>query len=164
MSVATGSQQSTHEVLNQPPLLEGHNLLDSDLALKEALEREGGGWGIDRVRDAGELAGTPEAREHSQRAERNEPLLRTHDRYGHRIDEVELDPSWHWLLRQAVEREIHSLPWRDPQPGAHVVRGALMYVWSQAGAGVMCPVSMTYSMIPALRDARPSSPPSGSRG
>ena len=79
-------------------------------------------------------------------------MLRTHDRYGNRIDEVDLDPSWHWLLRQAIEREIHSLPWRDPQPGAHTVRAALMYTWSQVNAGVMCPVSMTYSVIPALRE------------
>ena len=86
-------------------------------ALREALEREGGGWGVDRLRDTGALAGSPEALEHSERAERNEPRLRTHDRYGNRIDEVELDPSWHWLLRQAIEREIHSLPWREPRPG-----------------------------------------------
>jgi putative acyl-CoA dehydrogenase len=65
---------------------------------------------------------------------------------------VELDPSWHWCLRQAVEREMHCLPWRDPQPGAHVVRAALFLVWSQVGSGVMCPVSMTYAAIPALRD------------
>ena len=67
-------------------------------------------------------------------AERNEPILRTHDRYGRRIDEVELDPSWHWLLRQAVEREIHCLPWREEREGAHVVRAGLMYVWSQVNA------------------------------
>ena len=94
----------------------------------------------------------PRRIEHAERAERNEPILRTHDRYGNRIDEVELDPSWHWMLRQAIEREIHSLPWRDPQPGAHVVRAALFVVWSQVGSGVMCPVSMTYAAIPALRE------------
>ena len=116
------------------------------------MEREGGGWGVDRLRDTGELAGTAEALDHSERAERNEPILRTHDRYGNRIDEVELDPSWHWCLRQAIEREIHSLPWRDPQPGAHAVRAALFFVWSQVNSGVMCPVSMTYSAIPALRE------------
>jgi putative acyl-CoA dehydrogenase len=142
---------STHDVLNQPPPLVPYNVFEADTALGEALQREGGGWGVDRLRDAGELAGTDEALEHSRRAERNEPILRTHDRYGNRIDRVELDPSWHWCLRQAIEREIHSLPWRDPQPGAHVVRAALMFVWSQVNAGVMCPVSMTYSAVPALR-------------
>jgi putative acyl-CoA dehydrogenase len=141
----------THEVTNQPPPLVGHNLFEADVPLREALEREGGHWGVDRARDLGQMAGSEETREHSRRAERNEPRLLTHDRYGNRIDQVELDPSWHWLLRVAVEREIPSLPWRDPQPGAHVVRGALMYLWSQANAGVMCPVSMTYSAVPALR-------------
>ena len=150
MSIET--VHGTHEVTNQAPPLEPYNTFEADLALQEALEREGGGWGVDRLRDTGALAGTPEAVAHSDRAERNEPILRTHDRYGNRIDEVELDPSWHWCLAQAIEREIHCLPWRDPQPGAHVVRAALMFTWSQVNAGVMCPVSMTYSVIPALRE------------
>ena len=144
-------RDTTHEVLNQPPPIQPYNVFDADPALGEALEREGGGWGVDRLRDTGALAGSEEAREHSERCERNEPRLLTHDRYGNRVDEVDLDPSWHWILRQAIEREIHSLPWRSPQPGAHVVRGALMFVWGQVNAGVMCPVSMTYSAIPALR-------------
>jgi len=143
---------STHEVANQAPPLAPYNVFEADLPLREALEREGGGWGVDRLRDTGELAGSVEARDHSERAERNEPILRTHDRYGNRIDEVELDPSWHWILRQAIEREIHGLPWRDPQPGGHVVRAALFAVWGQVNSGVMCPVSMTYSVIPALRE------------
>ncbi|MFL5334327.1 MAG: acyl-CoA dehydrogenase family protein, partial [Geminicoccaceae bacterium] len=151
MSVTTG--HDTHEVLNQPAPIVPYNVFEADLPLRESLEREGGGWGVDRLRDAGQLAGSPEALEHAERCERNEPVLRTHDRYGRRVDRVELDPSWHWILRQAIEREIHSLPWRDPQPGAHVVRGALMFVWGQVDAGVICPVSMTYSVIPALRQA-----------
>jgi putative acyl-CoA dehydrogenase len=152
MSVTERPTTATHEVLNQTPPIQPYNVFDADTALREAIEREGGGWGVDRLRDAGELAGSAEARDHSERCERNEPILRTHDRYGNRVDEVELDPSWHWILRQAIEREIHALPWRDPQPGAHAVRAGLMYVWGQVNAGVMCPVSMTYSVIPALRE------------
>jgi putative acyl-CoA dehydrogenase len=140
------------EVLNQAPPLQPVNLFEIDLALREALEREGGDWGVDRAREAGATAGSAEAFEHGRRAERNVPILRTHDRYGNRIDEVELDLSWHWLLRGAVERGIHSLPWREPEPGAHVVRAALFMLWSNADAGVMCPVSMTYAAVPALRD------------
>jgi len=143
--------EHTHEVTNQAPPLAPYNVFEADTPLREAVAREGAGWGVDRLRDIGALAGSPETLEHSERCERNEPVLRTHDRYGHRVDRVELDPSWHWLLRQAVEREIHSLPWRDPQPAAHAVRAGLMYLWSQANAGVMCPVSMTYSVVPALR-------------
>ena len=141
----------THEVSNQAVPYEGRDLLADDVALGEALAREGAAWAVDRVRDAAVVAGSEEAMEHGRRAERNDPRLVTHDRFGHRVDSVDYDPSWHWLLRGAVEREIHALPWRDPRPGAHVARAALAYLWSQPNAGVMCPVSMTYSVIPALR-------------
>jgi putative acyl-CoA dehydrogenase len=143
------------DVLNQAPPLQPLNLFEFDLALQEGLEREGGGWGADRAREAGATAGSVEALEHGRRAERNQPVLQTHDRFGNRIDEVGLDPSWHWLLSGAVERGIHSLPWSDSQPGAHVVRAALFTLWSNANAGVMCPVSMTYAAVPALRDGAP---------
>jgi len=143
------------EVVNQAPPLQPINLFETDLALREALDREGGGWGAERAQEVGGAAGSVEAFEHSRRAERNVPILRTHDRYGNRIDEVELDPSWHALLRGAVERELHSLPWRSTEPGAHVVRAAMFMLWSNANAGVMCPVSMTYAAVPALRDGSP---------
>ncbi len=81
--------------------------------------------------------------------------MRTHDRYGNRIDEVELDPSWHTLLRGAIEREIAGLSWRTEQEGAQVVRAALFMLWSNTNSGVMCPVSMTHAAVPALREAAP---------
>jgi putative acyl-CoA dehydrogenase len=143
------------EVLNQASPLQPINLFEIDLALREGLEREGGGWGVDRAHETGAVAGSVAALEHGRRAERNEPVLRTHDRYGHRIDEVDLDPSWHWLLRGAVERGIAGLPWRDPRPGAHVVRAAMFALWGNVNDGVMCPVSMTYAAVPALRDGAP---------
>jgi putative acyl-CoA dehydrogenase len=143
------------EVLNQPPPLHPVDLFAADVALQEALEREGGGWGADAVREAGIVAGSREALEHGRRAERNEPRLTTHDRYGNRIDQVDLDPSWHWLLAGAVNRAIHSLPWREQRPGGHVIRAAMFTLWSNANDGVMCPVSMTYAAIPALRDGAP---------
>ncbi len=148
---ASSLRRTTHEVTNQAVALEDVNLFESDVALGEALEREGGGWAIDRVGETGAVAGSAEAIDHGRRAERHEPCLATHDRFGNRVDTVEYDPSWHWLLRGAIEREIHSLPWRDPRPGAHVARAALAFLWTQPNAGVMCPVSMTYSAIPALR-------------
>jgi putative acyl-CoA dehydrogenase len=141
----------TATVANQSVPFEDVDLLALDVPLQEALAREGAGWAVDRVREAGVAAASGEAQAHARRAERNAPILRTHDRFGHRIDEVELDPSWHWLLRGAVEREIHALPWRAPRPGAHVARAALELMWTHADAGVMCPVSMTYSAVPALR-------------
>jgi putative acyl-CoA dehydrogenase len=83
---------ATHEVLNQPPPLVDYNAFDADLALKEAVIREGGASGLDRVREFGALIASAEALDHAKRAQRNVPVLRAHDRYGNRIDEVEYDP------------------------------------------------------------------------
>ena len=143
----------THEVANQSRAVRGRRPVRRPTSpLREALEREGARLGgRPRARRRRAWRARPRRRSTARRAERNEPRLVTHDRYGHRVDEVELDPSWHWLLRGAVEREIHALPWRDPRPGAHVARAALELLWTQANAGVMCPVSMTYSAVPALR-------------
>src|SRR5919202_5977869 len=137
------------DVTNQSVPFEDVDYFEADVPLREALEREGGAWAVDRVRDAGVVAGSAEAQAHGRRAERNLPRLLTHDRYGHRIDRVDLDPSWHWLLREAIERGMAGLPWREPGPGAHVLRASLFYLWSQISSGVMCPVSMTYAIVPA---------------
>src|ERR1700712_243216 len=139
------------EVFDQSVPFEDVDLLAGDPALREALVREGAEWALERVREAGLVAASAEAQAHSRRAERNEPRLVAFDRFGHRVDQVELDPSWHWLLDGAVSRGISSSPWADPRPGAHVARAALEFVWTHANAGVMCPVSMTYSAVPALR-------------
>jgi putative acyl-CoA dehydrogenase len=138
-------------VSNQSVPFEDVDPLGLDPALGEALAREGASWAIERVREAGIVALSAEAQAHGRRAERNEPRLLTHNRFGERIDQVELDPSWHWLLDGAVARQIHALPWADPRPGAHVARAGLELMWTQANAGVMCPISMTYSAVPALR-------------
>ncbi|MDQ8043376.1 MAG: acyl-CoA dehydrogenase family protein [Patulibacter sp.] len=163
MSTETASQPldaaalhaRTRRVENQAPPVAGLNLFDVDLPLREALAREGGAWGTDRLRDAGAVAGSQEARDHARRANANEPKLLTHDRYGNRIDAVDLDPSWFWLLHGAVERGLHALPWAEPQPGAHVVRGAAFMTYGSLDLGVMCPISMTYAVVPALRDGAP---------
>src|SRR4051812_22879131 len=149
--VSLETVRGTHEVLNQSVPFEDVDLFGLDPALQEALDREGAAWAADRVREAGLVAASAVALEHGRRAERNEPRLITHDRYGHRVDRVELDPSWHWLLDGAISRGIHALPWAEPRDGAHVARAALEMLWTHANAGVMCPVSMTYSAVPALR-------------
>ena len=140
----------THEVLNQPPPLEHYDLFSTDRVLGEALEREGAGWARERAQRVGVEAGG-DALVWGRLANANPPILRTHDRFGHRIDEVEFHPAWHELLRLSVHHELHALPWRDPRPGAHAARAALFFVVSQAEAGHGCPISMTYSALPALR-------------
>jgi putative acyl-CoA dehydrogenase len=103
----------THEVRNQSPPLLDHNAFEADLALREALDREGGGWGVDRCREIGAAVASTVADEHCRRAQRNTPVLHTHDRFGHRIDRVEYDPGFHWMLRQGIERGLSGMPWRD---------------------------------------------------
>ncbi len=117
----------------------------------EALRREGGGWAEDKARELGAICGSAQTIRWGFEANENKPELRTHDRYGHRIDEVEFDSSWHELMRIGVGHGLHALPWREPGPGAHVARAAMFSLLMQAESGVGCPISMTYSAIPALR-------------
>src|ERR1700733_4320286 len=143
---------STHEVFNQPPALTGYDVA-ADPALLDALRREGAGWAEESVRELGVLAGSVQAQEWGRQANEHPPVLRTHDRFGHRIDEVEFHPAWHSLMTVAVGHGLHATPWRDPRPGAHVARAAGFYVWGATDAGHGCPVSMTYAIVPALRHA-----------
>jgi putative acyl-CoA dehydrogenase len=146
---------ATHDVRNQPPPLVGVNLYDADPALAEALRREGAGWAEPRMRALGGLAGGEPAQTWARQADGNPPVLRTHDRYGHRIDEVEFHPAWHALLGVAIEHGLHALPWCEPRAGVHAARAAGFYLWQQVEAGHGCPVSMTHAAVPALRAAAP---------
>src|SRR3954454_7089470 len=141
---------STHEVTNQVPLLVGHDVAGYP-PLLESLEREGADWAVDEVRALGRRAGGAEAQEWGRLAERNHPVLHTHDRFGYRVDEVEFDPAWHQLMTIAVEAGVHAAPWGDRREGAHVARAAKEFVWGAADPGHICPISMTYAVVPALR-------------
>ncbi|MBF6043925.1 DNA alkylation response protein [Streptomyces sp. NRRL B-1677] len=141
---------ATHEVFNQAPPLTGFTTAD-DPALLEALRRDGGAWGEAEVRELGARAGSEEVQDWARMAEAHPPVLRTHDRYGHRVDEVEFHPAWHQLMAAAVESGQHAAPWTEPRSGAHLVRAAKFYAWAQAEPGHGCPVSMTYAAVPALR-------------
>ncbi|HUA75675.1 MAG TPA: acyl-CoA dehydrogenase family protein [Solirubrobacteraceae bacterium] len=152
MSTASASTRtSTHEVFNQPPPLADYDPLAADPALHEALVREGGEWGLDRTREFGAITASSEALEHAKRAQRNIPVLRSHDRYGHRVDEIDYDPSMHWMLRLGVERELNSLPWREERPGAHVVRTGMLHLFNQLDTGPCCPMSINYAAVPTMR-------------
>ncbi|MEV6084498.1 acyl-CoA dehydrogenase family protein [Streptomyces parvulus] len=141
---------ATHDVANQPPPLAPYDASD-DPALLEGLRREGAGWAEDGLRRLGLRAGSAQAQEWGDLANRHEPVLRTHDRYGNRVDEVEYHPSWHHLLRAAVAEGLAGAPWADDRPGAHVARTAGGLVWGHTEAGHGCPTSMTYAAVPALR-------------
>ncbi len=147
------SSFATHEVTNQPPPLEGHDVFSTDVALAAAVDREGASWAIPDLTELGRLAGTREAMDWGRRANDNPPELRTHDRYGHRIDLVEYHPDYHRLMETAVAHGLHAGPWADDRAGAHVARAAKVITWYQVDGGHICPISMTYSAVPALRHA-----------
>jgi putative acyl-CoA dehydrogenase len=142
---------TTHEVTNQPPPLQDYDVFGADAALVEATERGGAEWALDDLGALGRLAGSPEAIAWGFVANSHPPELRAFDRFGHRIDEVGYHPAYHELMRTAVGHGLHAAPWAVDEPGAHVARAAGFIVWSQVDAGHFCPISMTYSVIPALR-------------
>jgi putative acyl-CoA dehydrogenase len=139
-------------VANQPPPLEGYDLYGENRPLVDAVAREGAAWADEQLRAFGRLVGG-EPLEWGRLANENPPKLRTHDRFGERIDEVEFHPSWHELLRLGVSHALHASPWREPRAGAHVARAAAFLTLAQVEAGVGCPLSMTFAAVPALRAA-----------
>jgi len=137
-------------VTNQPPPLRDYNLVAANRPLLEGLHREGAGWAEEALLALGdELGGEP--LEWGRLANEHPPVLRTHDRYGERIDDVEFHPAWHSLLELGVRHGVHATSWRDPRPGAHVARAAAFMALGQVEAGVGCPLSMTHAAVPALR-------------
>jgi putative acyl-CoA dehydrogenase len=143
---------STHTVTNQAPPLVGYDVYGSDRALTEAVERHLPPALLDTARreltELGLSAGSAQAREWGRLANEHPPRLRTHDRYGNRIDEVEFHPAWHRLLGHAVTAGLTNAWGRE---AGHVRRAAGFLVWSQAEAGHGCPLSMTHAAVPALR-------------
>lgn len=136
---------------NQPPPLVDYDVTAADVPLLQGVEREGAGWARDDLAELGRRAGSAEAQTWGRRANEFPPKLLTHDRFGFRIDEVEYHPEYHRLMDVAVRHGLHGAPWSDPRPGAHVARAAGFYAWSQVEMGHTCPISMTYSIVPALR-------------
>ncbi|HKJ63657.1 MAG TPA: acyl-CoA dehydrogenase family protein, partial [Hyphomicrobiales bacterium] len=148
--MAERSDFETHEVTNQPPPLENHNLFTSDRALMKAVAVNGAEWATERLTAYGAELGKTETIEQGRLANRFPPQLRTYDRFGHRIDEVEFHPAWHAIMTLAVGEGLHSAPWSDPRPGAHVARAAAHFMHGQIEPGSLCPTSMTLGSVPAL--------------
>ncbi|SEO51477.1 isovaleryl-CoA dehydrogenase [Aquisalimonas asiatica] len=149
-NLPTATLWKTHDVTNQPPPFEGRNLYAADTVLRDAVHREGGSWGEDQLHQYGERVGGA-LWEAGFDANRNPPELHTHDRYGHRVDQVTFHPAYHQLMDAAIGNGLHALSWDQDGVGAQVVRSALMYLHNQAESGTMCPVTMTHAAVPALR-------------
>jgi putative acyl-CoA dehydrogenase len=141
----------THDVFNQVPPFEGYDFFTSDRALVNAVRKLGNDSTAESLSQLGALAGSAAVIERGFTANRRSPELHTHDRYGHRRDEVVYHPAYHALMTDAVAAGLHASPWESDAPHAHLTRAAGFLVWSQAEAAHLCPVSMTYAAVPALR-------------
>ena len=139
------------EPSNQPPPLAGYNAWSGDRILVEAVKREGGGWIAERASRMGELVGSERMQTLAMQANRYAPELRTHDRFGNRIDAVEYHPAYHELMALAFGAGLHSLAWTDKREGVWVARAALNYLWNQGENGVACPVTMSFAAVRVLR-------------
>src|SRR6202521_888346 len=142
---------ATHEVLNQPPALADYDAYGADPALKSVVKAFDAGWAEQRLHDAGRSVGSAHVQELARQANRSLPELRTHDRFGHRVDRIDFHPAWHELMTLAIGHGTHALCWTDPRPGAQVARAGLSYLWNQGENGICCPIGMTYSAVPILR-------------
>jgi putative acyl-CoA dehydrogenase len=144
-----------HAVPNQTPALTDYNLFTTDASLEEAVRREGAAAHAPRLADEGAAIGSAASFEHGRLANRYPPVLQSFDVRGERIDAIEFHPSWHTLMEGIAARGYHGAPWaRDggrPVPGAHVARAAGYLMQAQVECGTLCPTTMTYGGIAALR-------------
>ena len=150
MNTTPRSPWQTHEVFNQATPLVDYNLYATDRVLREAVEREGGGWAGASLTEAGAVLGRAETFELGRQANEYPPRLRSFDRFGHRIDGIEFHPAWHELMTGLIGRGLHGAPWAEPVAGAHVARAASFFLQTQVEAGTLCPTTMTYGSIPAM--------------
>ena len=142
---------NTHEVTNVSCELVDFNRYDQDTALKEAVQREGATWADGKLSAFGQLTGSADYIELGAVANRFGPEFDTHDRFGNRVDLVKFHPAYHTLMKTAIENGLHSSPWTDPKPGAHVARAAHSYLQTQVEAGHGCPITMTFASVASLR-------------
>jgi len=149
---APESELATHRVTNQPPPFDNVNLYTGDVALRHAVAREGAGWMADALTTFGARTGSAEVADWARRANRQPPELRAFDRFGHRIDEVDYHPAYHWLMDLGIRHGVSSIAW-TAESGGHVAHSALLLLMAQAEAGVCCPMSMTHACVPPLRHA-----------
>jgi putative acyl-CoA dehydrogenase len=141
---------ATHEVFNQAPPRVDVDEFGSNTALREGVARYDAAWAVDELSRVGRYVGTAQFQHDAERANRREPELRTHDRHGNRVDEVDYDDSYHRIIRAAVAEGAHTAAAADPRPGANVARAATFMLFAQIEPGHACPVSMTHAAVPVV--------------
>ena len=146
---------ATHEVLNQPEPLVDVNLFDGNQAMQAALAFNAPGLSTAPLHALGQQVGSADMQQHARLANVFTPQLKSHSRFGHRIDQVEFHPSYHALMTAATAAGLHGTPFSDAEQAsgtAHVNRAAAFMLFTELEPSILCPISMTYAVTPALRD------------
>jgi len=141
---------STHQVFNQVAPLTDTNLFDGNVALRDALHFNAPSLATDDLSRLGATLGSEAFQTHARLANIHTPVLSTHDRFGNRVDTVEFHPSYHALMSLAVGSGLHGTPWAGG-PHAHVKRAAGFMLSTETEPSILCPISMTYAVTPALQ-------------
>lgn len=142
---------ATHEVFNQPAPLVGYNLFDTNRGLRDALKFHAPKLATKDLSALGASLGSADMQTHARLANTHLPQLHSHDRFGHRVDQVEFHPSYHALMSLAASAGLHGSPWSGQTPSAHVRRAAGFMLFTELEPSTLCPISMTYAVTPALR-------------
>jgi len=142
--------KANYDSANHPDDLVDYNLFTSNVALVDALGREGASSASEQLRELGSRFGSRAMFAFGDAANRNPPVLKVFDRFGSRRDEVEFHPAWHELMRVLVAEGLHTSPWARSSPGAHVERAAAYLLWGEIENGTQCPATMTYGAVPTL--------------
>ena len=147
------SHLPTHQVIKMPPHMGDQDLWGNDRALRHWASHMGGAGHAGHFAHVGHLTGLDETFEKANQANRHGPELRAFDRYGMRINAVEFHPAYHDLMHLAISNKVHNFAWHNEDNAGHVGQSVLTYMFSQPEGGVMCPMAMTYSVVPSLRMA-----------
>jgi putative acyl-CoA dehydrogenase len=146
---------TTHEVFNQPEPLVDVNLFAGNRALQAALAFNAPSLDTAPLSALGEHLGSAGMQTHARLANVFTPQLKSHSRFGHRIDQVEFHPSYHALMDAATAAGLHATPYSETEQAtghAHVKRAASFMLFTELEPSILCPISMTYAVTPALRD------------
>ncbi len=143
--------QPTHEVFNQYAELADYDLLATDAALQEALQRTGAAHALPALGEYARRLGSAETQALAQLANRHTPTLHRFDSRGRRIDRVEFHPAWDALMALYRGEGLVSMPFDSDRPGRWPAWAAGFYLHGQVEQGTLCPATMTQAAIPLLR-------------
>ena len=139
---------------NQSPPYSGRDLFSTD-PLLVAMASNFSDAARQSFKRLGTSLGSADSFHLAALANKNPPVLKTHDERGKRIDRVEYHPSYHALMRRSVTEGLHGSVWEDSNARDaghhHQARAIRFFLTAQVECGHLCPLTMTNAAPAALR-------------